>query len=50
MQQSIQKKDLIEEIRAALADEFVATVTQEETGLVLAFPSGQSFRLSVEEL
>lgn len=44
----IEASELIVEIKAALQDVFVATVTDAAYGLQLRFPNGQLFRLFVE--
>ncbi len=43
-------KSLTEEVAVALKDEFVATFTQKENGIELAFANGQKFSLTIEEL
>ncbi len=43
-------KSLTEEIAVCLKDEFVATFTQKEEGIELAFANGQKFSLKIEEL
>ncbi len=45
----INVQNLVEEIRLALHDAFVAELTKEENALVLRFLNGQKFRLLVEE-
>ncbi len=47
---TIEKKDLLEEIKTALCDEFVAEITKEEESLLLRFFGGQTFRLTLEEI
>ncbi len=46
----IKKEELLEEIRIALRDEFVAEITKEEEGLQIRFPEGPTFRLKIEEI
>ncbi len=50
MQEKITKQELLTEMKVALEDEFVASVTEEEDGIALRFLNGQKFRLSVEEV
>lgn len=45
----ITKEDLTFQIANALRDEFVATVTESEGVVTLAFVNGQKFSLRVEE-
>ena len=49
-QRQISVRDLTEEITLLVKDEIVATYTEEETALQVHFLSGQSFRISVEEM
>ncbi len=50
MEQKITTQELLAEMKVALADEFVAEVTQEEDGLTIRFLKGQTFRIRVEEV
>ncbi len=50
MAKKIEVRELLTEMKVALADEFVAEVTEEENGLLLRFVSGQTFRVKVEEI
>ncbi len=50
MTKKIEVQELLEEIKVALTDEFVAEIEQEEGALRLRFLSGQTFRLKVEEV
>ncbi len=50
MTKKIEVQALLEEIKVALADEFVAEIVREEEGLTLRFAGGQAFRLKVEEV
>lgn len=45
----IVKEELIEEIKAALKDEFIAKICKNENGIVLQFLNGQSFAVVVNE-
>ena len=45
----IETKELVEQIKVALQEEFVAEVAKEGEDLVLRFVSGQAFRICVEE-
>ncbi len=44
------KQDLLEEIKVALQDEFLAEIVEEEGSLVMRFFSGEKFRVRVEEV
>ena len=46
---NIEKNDLILDIKEALADIFVAEITEEEGALNLCFLNGQNFSLCVKE-
>ncbi len=48
--EKLNAQELLEEIKLALHDTFVAELTNENESLVLRFLSGQKFRLSLEEL
>ena len=48
--QKISVRDLTEEITLLIKDEIVATYTEEDYALQVHFLSGQSFRISVEEI
>ena len=45
----IVKEELIEEIKAALKDEFVAKISNDKSGITLQFLNGQSFEVTVKE-
>ncbi len=47
---SISVQDLTEEITLLIKEEMVATYTEEGTAVQIHFLSGQSFRVSVEEI
>ena len=49
-QMKIETKELVEQIKVALQEEFVAEVAKEGEDLVLRFVSGQAFRICVEEV
>ena len=46
---TITKEELLEEIAVMLRDEFVATVTKEET-ICLQFLNGQQFEVTIKEI
>ncbi len=50
MQEKIQVNELVEEMKVALRDEFVAQVTAEGAEITLRFANGQAFRVRVEEV
>ena len=50
MEEKISKDELLEEVKVALQDEFVAEMKKDAEGLVLRFANGQAFRLTIEEV
>ncbi len=50
MEAKIEKEALLEEVKVALQDEFVAEIERMEGALVMRFKNGQTFRLQIEEV
>ena len=46
----VERENLVAELEKAIQDEFVAKITKNESGLTMAFLSGQTFRVNVEEV
>lgn len=43
-------EDLFEELVEVITDSFLATYEREENALIMRIPSGQKFRIAVEEV
>ncbi len=50
MSEKIKTNELVEEIKLALQDTFVAELQSDEEGILLRFLNGQKFRLRVESI
>ena len=46
---NIEQKDLLEEMKVMIKDEFIADVQSNETAIVLSFENGQKFSIEVKE-